>query len=621
VLGGLFTLEIYFYLGEAIYREQYLGVFLALILAGVFLSTPAGPKAPLERVPWYDLLFAALGLVVGLYIAIQYPELVYTQAFVTVDKWLLGGLAILLLLEATRRVIGWPLVIIAGTFILYAHFSYLLPGMLYARGQSWRRIATYLYLDTNGLLGLTFWVAASIVLAYVLLGHALSQTGGAKFFTDLALASMGRYRGGPAKMSVVASSLFGTISGTAVSNVVSTGVITIPLMKNNGYRPHVAGAVEAVASTGGQIMPPVMGAAAFLMAELLQVSYQSVVIAALIPALLYYITLFVQVDLEAAKFGLRGLPRSELPRARDVFKRGGIFLLPLAVLIYALFVLNFQPGKAGMLTVLTVFILGLVTSRDRLTWRSFGKILVGAGRGVLEIGVIAGVAGFVIGVLNLSGLGFALSLSLVQVGGESLLLLLVLAAFVSIVLGMGMPTVAVYILLAVLVAPALVRLGVEPMAAHLFIFYFGLMSLITPPVCVATYAAAALAGGNMWKTGVEAVRLGIVAYIIPFLFVYSPAIIMKGPPAQIVLAVGTALFGAGLLGVALSGYLFRPLPRWKRALLGVGALGLFIPVGVGSGIGWISDLVGLGAVVPILTVEWLHRRRAAHRVSASPDPA
>ncbi|MBI2371878.1 MAG: TRAP transporter fused permease subunit [Deltaproteobacteria bacterium] len=613
LLGGLFTLELYAYLGQAVYREQYLGLFLALILVGVFLSVPANRRAPPERLPWYDLLFAILGLVAGLYVAIQYPALVYTQAFVTPDKWLLGGIAILLLLEATRRVVGWSLVVIVAAFILYAHFSYLLPGIFYARGQGWGRVATYLYLDTNGLLGLVFWVAAAIVLPYVLLGQALFQTGGGRFFTDLALALMGRFRGGPAKMAVVASSLFGTISGNAVSNVVSTGIVTIPLMKGQGYRPHVAGAVEAVASTGGQIMPPVMGAAAFLMAELLEVPYPSVVIAAVIPALLYYVTLFVQVDLEAARHGLRGLARTEVPRARDVLRRGWVFLLPLVVLLYALFGLSFQAGKAGMAAVLAVLLLALVTPGARLTWPGLGQILVETGRGVLDVGIITGVAGFVIGVLNLSGLGFALSLGLVQVGGESLLLLLLLAAVVSIILGMGMPTVAVYILLAVLVAPALTRLGVDPMAAHLFIFYFGLMSLVTPPVCVATYAAAALAGANMWQTGLEAVRLGIVAYIVPFLFVYAPALLMKGPPWQVALAVGTAVAGAGLLGVAMSGFLFRPLPAWKRVALGAGAVGLLIPVGVGGALGWISDLVGVGLVLPLVALEWLQKTHGARR--------
>lgn len=608
VLGALFIFELHFYLGQTLYREQYLGVFLALVLSGAFLSIPASKRAPLEHVPWYDILFAILGLVAGLYITVEYPTLVYTQAFITVDKWVLGAITLCLLLEATRRVVGWTLVSIALVFILYGHFSYLLPGPLHARGQTWGRLATYLYLDTNGVLGLTLWVAASIVLAYVFLGQALFKTGGAGFFTDLALAIMGRYRGGPAKMAVVASSLFGTISGNAVSNVASTGIVTIPMMKSHGYPPKVASAVEAVASTGGQIMPPVMGAAAFLMAELLEVPYTSVVLAALIPAVLYYTTLFVQVDLEAAKNGLRGLAASELPRLGDVLKRGWMFLIPLGILVYALFVLNFQPGKAAIVAVLAVLVFARLAPAGRLGWRSLREILVDTGRGVLDLGVITGVAGIVIGVLNLSGLGFALSLNLVQIGGESLLLLLVMAAAVSIILGMGMPTVAVYILLAVLVAPALTRLGVDPMAAHLFIFYFGLMSLITPPVCVATYAAAALAGANMWQTGVESVRLGAIAYIVPFLFVYAPALIVKAPPLQVFAAFLTALVGAGLLGVALCGYLFRPLPLWRRGVFGFGAICLLVPVGIGGGIGWVSDILGIAAVVPLLTIEWLKTR-------------
>ncbi|MGH7339471.1 MAG: TRAP transporter permease, partial [Candidatus Rokuibacteriota bacterium] len=378
---------------------------------------------------------------------------------------------------------------------------------------SWERIAAYLYLDASGLLGLPLTVAAAIVVAFILFGQALYAVGGDKFLTDLALAVMGRYRGGSAKVAIVSSSLFGTVSGSAVSNVVVDGAITIPMMKRTGYPGHLAAATEAVASTGGQIMPPVMGVAAFLIAEFLNIPYGEVALAAVIPAGLYYLALFIQVDLEAAKHGLTGVPRSELPRLAPVMRRGWVFLVPLTVLVYTLMVDTWEAGKAGMAAVIATFLVGLMQKATRPTLRGVMKSFEDAGRTLLEIVVISGVAGFVIGTLALSGLGFKMSMILTTAAGGSALLLLVLTALVCIILGMGMPTAVVYIMLAVLVGPTLVQLGVEPLGAHLFLFYFGMLSMITPPVCLATFAAASLAGSEFWKTGWAGMRLGVVAYV------------------------------------------------------------------------------------------------------------
>ncbi len=470
----------------------------------------------------------------------------------------------------------------------------------------------YLYLDTNGMLGLPLVVAATVVLAFVLFGNVLFQSGGATVLTDFAMATMGRFRGGPAKIAVLASSLFGSISGTAVSNVVMTGSITIPLMKRTGYRPHVAAAIEAVASTGGQIMPPVMGVAAFIMAEFLAIPYSEVALAALIPALLYYITVFFQVDLEAAKTGLKGLRPEELPRLRVVLARGWLFLVPLAVLVYLLFGLYWPAGRAAMGGVFVGLALALLNRSSGLTLRSFVNLLEVTGRSLLEIGAITAAAGFIIGVLQLSGLGFRFSLGLTSMAGGNVFILLVFVAIACIILGMGMPTAAVYILLAVLAVPGLVELGIDPLAAHLFVFYFGILSMITPPVCLATYAAASLAQSDFMKTAGTGMRFAAVAYVVPFLFAFAPALILKGTVPEVVLATGTAIVGAGLLGMALSGQMFGQLSFAQRGLLAVGALFLLTPAAAeGILFHWITDLVGLGAATAVLLLQLLKGRICA----------
>ncbi|MEE1557760.1 MAG: TRAP transporter fused permease subunit, partial [Alphaproteobacteria bacterium] len=332
------------------------------------------------------------------------------------------------------------------------------------------------------LIGLPLLVAAKIVLAFVVLGNLMFATGGGRFFTDLAMVAMGRYRGGPAKISVMASSLFGSISGTAVSNVVTTGIVTIPLMKKNNYRSETAAAIEAVASTGGQIMPPVLGATSFLMAEFLELPFQVVVLASIIPALLYYLLVFLQIDLEAGKLSLSGIDRSLLPKAAGVLRDGWLFVIPLVVLVYALFGLNFSAGKAGLTAVVTVLLLSYVKKNSRLSPRQLAEVLVSSGTGLLEIGVIVGIAGIIIGILNVTSLGFNLSLVMIQIGGESQLALLLMAALLAVILGMGMPTISVYLLLAVLIGPALVKVGFNPLAAHMFLLYTGMLSMLSPPV-------------------------------------------------------------------------------------------------------------------------------------------
>ena len=613
VAGALWTLELPGYVGFTWYREQYLGLFWALVLAGAFLVVPATRASPRDRVPWYDWLAALGALAVGLNLTVDYERLLFESALATPDKYLMGALAMALLVEATRRLVGTALLVMLLVFVAYGATAEYMPGLLNGSGASLERLSIYLYIDTNALLGIPLVVAATIVLAFILLGQTLFATGGGRFFTDLAMAAMGRYRGGPAKIAVLASSLFGTISGTAVSNVVTTGIVTIPLMRNNGYRREVAGAVEAVASTGGQIMPPVMGAAAFLIAEFLEISYAAVVLAALVPALLYYLLLFIQVDLTAAKEGLAGLPASKLPRLGEVMRGGWVFLAPLVVLIYALFWMNFPAGKAGMTAVGATVLVTVFRKATRPNLTKVIEILAGTGRALLEIGVITGIAGVIIGVLNLSGLGFSVSLALVQIGEHSLLLLLLLAALMSIILGMGMPTVSVYILLAVLVAPSLEKLGLSPIAAHLFILYFGLLSMITPPVAIASFAAAAISGGDPLRTGWESVKLGAMAYVVPFIFIFSQELLLQGTFLGIVWAVGTTALGAFFLAVALSGYLFSSLSPLVRLAYFASAIALFFNFGFNDGMGGWLNVAGLLVGLSMLAANRTRRSEAAKR--------
>ncbi|MGH7277575.1 MAG: TRAP transporter permease, partial [Candidatus Rokuibacteriota bacterium] len=510
----------------------------------------------------------------------------YQLAVLTWDKVFLGVLAIGLVLEATRRLVGWALVWVAVAAILYANLGWALPGLLYAKGSSWERIAVYLYLDAGGVFGIALSVTASIVVAFILFGQALYAVGGDRFLTDIALVAMGRFRGGSAKVAVVSSTLFGTVSGSAVSNVAVDGAITIPMMKRTGYPPHLAAAIEAVASNGGQIMPPVMGAAAFLIAEFLSLPYGEVALAALLPALLYYLALFTQIDLEAARHGLAGLPRKEIPRLRGVMRRGWVFILPLAVLVYTLMIAVWQAGKAGMAAVVATLVVGALWKETRPDLAALVKTLVDTGRILLDLVAITALAGLVIGALQLSGFTAKLPLLLTSVAGGNALLLLVLSALVCVVLGMSLPTTVVYITLAVLVAPALTQLGIVPLAAHLFLFYFGMLSLITPPNCLATFTAAAIARADFWKTGWTGMKLGIVAYIVPFVFVFHPALIFEGSAADVALAAATAAAGVVLLAIGCVGYLFRPLGAPKRALFIAAGLLLIPPP---------SDAVWLGA--------------------------
>ena len=608
----LWNIDLFQDLGFALVNEQYYAFVMALALAVVFLSVRLN-RSEDGRVPWYDIVLALISIVTLFYVAANFLWLRDEGGLGgNTDLGIaIGAVLMVLILDGLRRSAGYIMLIVAGIFVLYAPFGHLVPGPLVGAEVSLAKLAINMGFNTNALFGIPLQVGTTIVIMFILFGQVLMQAGGGAFFTDIAMATVGRRRGGAAKISVVASGLFGTISGTAVSNVVTTGIITIPLMQRSGYRATHAGAIEAIASTGGQFMPPIMGAAAFLMAETLEIPYGDIVIAAIVPSLLYYFAVFIQVDLIAAKEDITFVD-DNMPRPVDVLKDGWHFILPFAVLIYTLFELNLPPERAAIYSTATLviaFFKGYCGEKLKLT--DLFEIFASTGRVVIELLMITATAGFVIGILNLTGLGFALTFSLIGIAGESQIILLLIAAVVCIVLGMGMPTLAIYVLLSALIAPALVESGMEAIPAHLFILYFGMMSMITPPIALAAFAASTLTKADPMATGFAAMKFGWTAYFVPFLFVYSPTLILLGDPGDIVINVTTAIIGTYYASLGVVGYLVRPMNPLFRLLMIAAGLAAMLPYEIFAEAGLLNAAgVAIGALVIAFEVVLGRRARA-----------
>jgi TRAP transporter 4TM/12TM fusion protein len=599
-------------LGLPVYTEQFAAVMVGLALFLSFVNP--GRRGPPGAWRW---MLGLAGLAAGTWLAVRYPVLQGDILGHPRESLALSVLVLALLIESCRRSAGVALTVVFGVFFAYALFGHHLSGLLQTKRVAAPRLLGYLALDTSSVLGIALIIACTTVVAFMFFGRVLQACGGAEFFTDLSTALFGRYRGGSGKVEVVASGLFGAISGSAVANVMSTGIITIPNMKRAGYRPVTAGAIEAVSSTGGQIVPPVMGAAAFLMAENLQVRYAEVALAALVPALLFYVAVFVQIDYEAARRRIGGLDPATLPRAGAVLRAGWFFLIPFGVLFWLMFSRNLQAEEAVLwgVAALAPFAAFIGYGGRRLDWRALGEAVSGTGRDAVEIIVICAVAGAVIGLLNITGLSLGLSLALVKLTAGSLPLLLAAVALVCVVLGMGLPTTGVYLIVALLAAPPLVQLGVPPMAAHMFVFFFGCLSMITPPVAMAAFAAAHIANARPMAVGFRACQLGWPAFVLPFLFAYSPALLLDGPPAEVAFAVVSALAGTWLGSAAIAGHFRDVLPASKRILFGAVAAALLVPLGGFSG-AFLVELAGIAAAVALVTLE-----RRAPAAPAAQGPA
>jgi TRAP transporter 4TM/12TM fusion protein len=596
-------------LGVSFYTEQLLAVCLGIGLALSFISHR-------ERAPyWLEWLGAAAAVGICLYITIRYEPLTYELAMLPMEGIIGSVILILLVLIATGRTAGATLVGIILVLGAWVFIGPHLPADFRTLPVSPQRLAVYLGLDVNGMIGAILGVAVLIVVPFTLMGQVLSRTGGSAYFADLAMSAMGHFRGGAAKIAVVGSALFGMISGAAVSNVMAVGIISIPLMVRSGFTPTRAAAIESVGSTGGQLMPPVMGAAAFIMAEFLQVKYAAVALAALLPSLLYYAALFIHVDLEAAKQRIGAAQVEAMPRFLDIVTSGWHFPLPIAFLIATLAwpeYFGIPIERAAVYTTAMIAVLSLIFGYrgKRISLREMGRAVLDTGLAALDIVLIGAAAGLVVGVLSVSGISFGLTLQLIALSGDNLFLLMVLTAAISIVLGMGMPTVSVYVLTATLLAPSLVKLGVTPMAAHMFVMYFGMLSMITPPVAIAAYAAANIARVPGWQTGWAAVAVGWSAFFIPFLFVLEPSLLMSGPVWLSGWNLARNLLGIFVGTAAVVGFAFRPLGPLQRGLFGAAALAILIPPNAFPG-AHMLDWVGLGAAAILLAYEFIRRRARA----------
>lgn len=598
ILGVGWILSVGDYFGVALTFQQAVGVLLGLAVAATFLKYPYRARAGV-----LEIILAVAGFLSWFWMAWNFETWMVSMADRTPDMWVPGVFAVGLMMEALRKGAGKIITGLVWVIILYAFFGNYLPGPLEAEVFPPTKVVLYLYADNNGIPGLVLRVVAQLVLAFILFGKLLQISGGSMFLNDLAMGLMGHRRGGPAKVAVVASAAFGTISGSTVANIMSTGIVTIPLMKKSGFDAKYAAAIEAVASNGGQIAPPVMGATAFIIAEFLEVPYQEVVVAAIVPATLYFLVLFLQVDAVAARLGISGLSKAELPAPVKALSSGWPYLVPVGVLLYYLFGLGYNAGLSALYATAALFVLMIVKDRRLPTKQQWSDFIFGGGADLLPLILIAGAAGVVIGVLNATGLAFQLSLILTTLGKSmGVFVMLLLTAFIAIILGMGMPTAAVYIVLVTVVAPALVEMAIVPMAAHLFLFYFGLLSMLTPPVAVASMVAAGLAGTDMWRTGLVGMKLAAVAYLLPFLWAFNPALILDGTPKAIVLAVFSASVGAWMLACALQRFSTASIlgVLWPTVLVAVALLVGGSTIWLGEESAWVAALSIAGAAVLLL---------------------
>lgn len=593
------------------YTEQLLTVCLGLTLALAYIADTSRPRH------WTD--WAAVILSIGLcgYIAIRYAALTDEAAFIPLSGLIVSGVLVLLILEASRRTSGWGFVSMIVAMGVYVYISPYLPGDFQTRFVSPERMIIYLGLDINGAIGSILHVAVMVVIPFTILGQVLARTGGADFFADISMSAMGGFRGGAAKIAVVGSALFGMISGSAVSNVLAVGIVTIPTMIRSGFTPHRSAAIESVGSTGGQLMPPVMGASAFIMAEFLQVPYGAVCVAAAIPAILYYACLFFHVDLEAAKHNIGAAKIADAPHILEVLKSGWHFLLPIVFLVYALMypdVTMLTPEKAAIVSTALLMVLAMIFGYrgKRLGIVAMLKAIMETGRVSLDIILIGAAAGIMVGIMSISGLAFSMTVQLLTLAAGNVFLLLLLIAVLAFVLGIGLPTVSVYILTATLLAPALIKLGVTPMAAHMFVMYNGILSMITPPVAFAAYAAANIARTDGWTTGWIACVVGWSTFLLPFLFVLTPSLLMDGTWVEIVLNFSRVTFGIWLGTIAAVGFALVPLKTGGRAIYAAVSVAVVLPPETFSAAIWINA-AGVTAAVAVLVFDWLRQRTLRKR--------
>ena len=589
--------------------QKLYGMHLTFVVVLAFLLIPG--RRGSARPTAVDWLLILTSLIVVTYMFVTFEELTgRAGVFPTRSDVIIGSLLVIVTIEASRRATGWSLPILCALFAFYPFIGPYLPGLLEHKGFSFNTVISFLFSD-NGIYGIPIQVSARDVYLFILFGAFIEASNIGKFIVNLGLSVAGGRRGGPAKVSIITSALFGTASGSSAANVMVDGVINIPLMKATGFRSSVAGGIEAMNSTGGQIVPPVMGAAAFLMADILGVPYAKVAVAAVGPALLYYVAGYWMIDLYAASRNLHGLPRKDLPRLGEIMFRHGYLLIPLVVLLYAIMGRGESPFRAALYALALTVVVSMFRPDTRLNLRKIISAMEEGGKRTIEIGVSCAAAGIIVGVLALTGLGGKFSEVIINLTGGNLMLALIGTMVAAIILGTGLPTTAAYAIGASVLAPALIKLGAPPLAAHMFLFYFSVISAVTPPVAFASFAAASIAKAPMWDTSIESMRFGIAGYIVPFMVVYGTSLLVgQAPWPETLLALGTGSLGTLALAAAVIGYLVRPATWPERGVLLAASLLLIRP-------GVITDLTGLGLLVAVFA---LQRARPALRPVAATPP-
>lgn len=591
-----------------ILRYTHLGFAICL----AFLIYPATKHADRKKLPWYDCVLSGLFFCVVAYFIINYKALQFRAGAYTTMDVVMAGLGVLLVLTACWRVVGPPIVIIASCFFVYGLIGNYLPSFLHHRGFSLQRVITHLFITTNGIIGNPLGVCSTYIFLFILFGAFLEKTGIGQFFIDLANSLAGWAAGGPAKVAVLSSALQGTVSGSSVSNTVSTGSFTIPLMKSLGYTPEFAGAVEAAASTGGQIMPPVMGSAAFLISEACGVPYRELMLIAIIPASLYFIGIWISVHLEAKRLGLKGTPRDQLPKLWPLIRDKGHLLLPLIAIIY-LMLDGYTITRAALIGCLVCIIVPYLRKGTRVPFLQIFKALPQAGRSVISVATACSTAGIIIGMVTLTGLGQRIGAGIFDLVGNNVFLALVCAMFTSLILGMGVSTTSNYLITSTIAAPILIKAGIPMLASHMFCFYFGIVADITPPVALAAYAGSAIAKGNAFKTGVNATKLAIAAFLIPYMFAMNPKMIMIGGTfLEALPMICTAVIGLVGIGAGFIGYLNGPVPSLMRLVSLAGGLLLVIP-------GTLTDVIGIALVALVYVTNRLSHKKQTAAVTADKE--
>lgn len=594
-----------------ILKHRSLHVAMMLVLG--FMMYPFNKKSSYSKISWVDWGLIALSVLVPVYVWFDYLGVVERAGMPDVADVVVATLLVVLVMEASRRMAGWALPILGFIFIAYGLFGRSMPGIFGHRGYTWVQLSNHFFANTEGIYGTSVSVAASYIFLFILFGAVMGKSGMGAFFNDLAMALAGHTKGGPAKVAVISSGLLGSINGSAVANVVTTGAFTIPLMKKTGYSKDFAGAVEASASVGGQLLPPVMGAAAFIMAEILSVPYSEIIVHAVIPALLYYVGIIIQVQLRAGKTGLHGLPKESLPLVKNVLKEKGHLLLPIFLLLYLLLFSGTTVVFSAVITIAATILVSMIKPSTRMSFKDICDAFADGAKQTVPVAMACACVGIIIGVTSKTGFGLNMANTIIMLGHTSLIFTLVFTMITCMILGMGVPSIPAYIITATIAAPALHKLGIPLIAAHLFAFYYAMFANLTPPVALAAFAAAGLSGGDPMKTGFASVKLAIAGFIVPFMFVYSPQLLLinTGWLEGIRVALG-ACIGVFMIGVAVEGYLFTKVPLVLR-IMAFGSALLLIDSG------FYTDLAGLAGLVLLLLAQRFLLKR--EEIANAPAPA